>query len=159
MDVIASSIIAASHDPNPGFTGVLMGPPSPVKILNVKQWIFASIRHVVAEILAAYRGRSASIEIRDGEALDPINLCRKRCIIIMLDEEGEDISRLSDRICGDTAFLLGGHTGFPPELYEDLRRASYAQVSLGPKSLQTYQAILYIAWRRATLCGPSSRRE
>ncbi len=158
MDVIASSIIAAGYDPNPGFTGVLMGPPEPVKILRVRRWGLGSIRQVVSEILAAYKGRSRSIEIKSGDPLDPIRLCRK-CTIIMLDEAGSDISQLGDSICGDTAFLLGGHTGFPGELYEDLRRASHALVSLGPISLQTYQAILYTAWRRATLCGPSSRRE
>lgn len=158
MDVIATSIIAASYDPNPGYTAVLMGPPEPVKILSVRRWGFNTPKQVVVEILSAFKRRSNMINIYSGDPLEPLHMCR-RCKILLLEEEGQDISGLGGEICSDALFVLGGHTGFPEPIYDRIASLSHARISIGPVSLQTYQAILYLAWRRRRVCGPSSRRE
>ncbi|MEB3773844.1 MAG: hypothetical protein GSR86_02810 [Desulfurococcales archaeon] len=157
MDVIASSILAAQHDPNPGFYAALLGPPDPPKILRVDRWGFRSEYHVVAEVLAGFKN-GGMISISRGDPLDPVYQCRE-CTVFLVEEGGNDVSVYRDKLCGDTVYLLGGHTGFPQSLYSVLEGVSDATISLGSISLQTYQAILYLAWARSVNCGPSSRRE
>ena len=158
MDVIASSIMAAQTDPEPEFTAILMGPPNPPKILKVEAWGFSSERQVIAEILRAFKGRSRFIKVYPGSVESVLHECdRRNCIL--LEEDGEDLSKYTVLVCMNPVFILGGHTGIPGSIKEVIEDKVKYTISIGPKSLQTYQAILYLSWRRHFCRSPSSRRE
>ncbi len=151
MDVIASSMLAAKADPNPEFHAVLLGPPDPGKVLTVLEWSFTTEKQIIDEILKAFHGKSNQISLTSEHALERILHAERN--IILLEESGTDIADLGDVICGNIVLLLGGHTGFPDRYYPILKKLAGYKVSIGPTSLQTYQAILYVAWRRNAVCN------
>jgi tRNA (pseudouridine54-N1)-methyltransferase len=71
----------------------------------------------------------------------------KEARLIYLREDGADIRCLEAKgLCGETAFILGDHTGMAPEEEALLEQAGAKIVSLGPTSLHADHCIVLLNW-------------
>ena len=75
--------------------------------------------------------------------------------IVILKEDGDDVSGLWGALSGRRAYVAGSHVDIPGDQERVILRYAELKVSLGPVSLLTSHALAYVAWARSMTeaCG------
>jgi len=154
LDVIARSILASMTCRETLFIALLLGPPNPPKTLiyHSDKCTFKSERMVMMEIKRAYLSKSKCLEVEEW-GIDEIvyNLVKSGFEIVMLREDGVDVSRARRALIGRKVYVLGSHVDVPSDIERGVSRYVEYRVSIGPRSVYTSHAILYILWARRVL--------
>ena len=149
LDVIARCIMVVQLYPSSGFLGVLLGPPSPPKVLFMKTWEcpgFRSERHVMVEIARALaRSSSGCIEVLDVDFERLVHVVSESGFrAVLLREDGVNAFRNPDLVGGRAAFYLGSQIDMPSWAEDVVRRYGAVTVSLGPLSVHSEHAIIAV---------------
>lgn len=107
----------------------------------------ALLKKALALPAAAQWAMSTSgIFVRTG-GLAPLLADLKDAKLIYLREDGADIRGLEvSGLSGETAFILGDHTGMTPEEEAQLEQSGAKVVSLGPTSLHADHCVVLLNW-------------
>ena len=154
LDVIARSLLASTLVRNTLFTALLLGPPDPPVTLlaHSNTCRLYSERMVMVEIKRAFRNKSSCIQLfREGPEALVYKLAKTGAEIVILKEEGRDISKLREALHGKKAYVLGAHVDIPPDVERLISKYARYEVSIGPRSVYTSHAILYVLWARSAI--------
>lgn len=156
IDVIARCIVASQLSSDSGFVGVLLGPPSPPKVLVVKPACLGggvSEKGVVLEISRALKyERTRCMEVLDLDVERLIHLIgRSGFRHVLLREDGVNIFTKPELVSGRVAFYLGSHVDMPRWVEDLLESRGATVVSVGPHSLHSEHVILAILMLRGVL--------
>jgi tRNA pseudouridine-54 N-methylase len=149
LDVIARCVMVVQLYSGSGLLGVLLGPPSPPKVLVVRAWecpSFRSERQVMVEIAKALtRGSSGCMEVLDvsfERLVHVLNVSGFRHVL--LAEDGVNAFKNSYLVAGRIAFYLGSQIDMPRWAEDVVKRYGAVRVSLGPRSVHSEHVILTI---------------
>lgn len=153
LDVIARCIMVSQLDPSSGFIAILLGPPSPPRIVVVKQgccrgvyserWFMLELSRVLS------RGTTDIMEVIDVDVERLIHVIgRSGFKHVILKEDGVNAFRKPELVRGRIAFYLGSHVDMPGWIEETLLKQGALKVSLGPLSVHSEHAILAVLFLR-----------
>ncbi|MCE4599418.1 MAG: hypothetical protein F7C81_04380 [Desulfurococcales archaeon] len=151
LDVIARSLLASIIARGTLFIALLLGPPDPPKTLvaSSDECRLYSERMAMLEIKRAYMGKSKCIKLLKKDLEELIHeLVKGGSEIVMLREDGVDISKVREALYGRKVYVLGAHIDMPSEIDKIISRYVKYKVSIGPISVYTSHAIIYTLWAR-----------
>ena len=153
LDVVARSYLAISES-SFKFYALLLGPPRAPRILLAPSECRSKVsseRSFMVEASKALRGLDSCFKVIEGgvETLSYI-LSKETSSVLLLREEGGDVSRHLRELCGDRpAFIAGSHIDPPEDVARYIERSlKPVKVSVGPLSLHTDHVFGYISLLR-----------
>lgn len=152
LDVVARSILALSLEPSASLYALLLGPPSPPKVVVAPPSCCLGLTEpdVMAEISRALkRGEGNRLAVREQGAEELFYQLSKQYELVLLEERGRNALRERELIAGEKAMVLGSHVDMPPDIAAIAKRYAVASVSVGPRSLHADHVIAFLAWLRS----------
>ncbi|MGC9107604.1 MAG: hypothetical protein ACP5IE_05375 [Infirmifilum sp.] len=152
MDVVARSAIYALWDlkdtirEDSYFIAVLNGPPDPPLTLLFEPFpVVPSETTIIKEILRGMQGLSRAVKAQRAGIFEVVQWLRRNGYkVVLLVEDGVDISKITISPGEKYAFILGDQIGFPADVVRELRRKAHFTVSLGTTSYLASHCIAFV---------------